>query len=72
MARIICGCCKERHGSAVAVRDCYAVRRYEEAEAQAEYDADAAYERWLEDGGPHAAAIAAEHDADMLRGLTYY
>ena len=38
------------------------------AECRAEQEAEAGYERWLEEGGPHAAAIAA--DAEMERHRT--
>lgn len=37
------------------------------AEQEAELAVEARYERWLEDGGPHAEVIAWEHEQDMLR-----
>jgi hypothetical protein len=37
------------------------------AECRAEQEAEAGYERWLEDGGPHAAQIQWENEQDRLR-----
>jgi hypothetical protein len=34
------------------------------AECEAEARAEEGYERWLEDGGPHAASIAAEYEQE--------
>lgn len=67
MASIKCGCCKAKHGSVQEVRECY---DYRDA-VENEFDADAAYERWLEDGGPHAAQIRWEHEMDERRAYAW-
>lgn len=67
-ARIRCAHCKDRHATVAEVRSCAA----DEAEAGAyEYDADAAYERFLENGGRHADQIAWEIAEDDRRAAAF-
>ena len=64
-ARIRCAHCKDRHATVAEVREC---AQYEaDAAWEAANDPDAAYERWLENGGPHAAQIQHEMMMDEQR-----
>ena len=47
----------------------FAVRPHQvrDYEGEAAYEAEMGYERWLENGGPHAAAIQAEQDEEDRR-----
>lgn len=67
MASIRCAHCKGTHASVAAVRDC----AHWELVAQDEYDADAAYERFLENGGVHAERISWEIEQDDLRAAAF-
>lgn len=57
------------HEDVVTVRRCFATEgglltledQDLQADARAEAAAEEGYERWLENGGPHAASIAAEY-----------
>jgi hypothetical protein len=64
------------HATTDEVRRCFAagpdgIQTLEDdqlqAEARAEAEAEAGYERWLEDGGPHAASIQAEAEMERRR-----
>jgi len=66
-ARIRCAHCKGRHETVAQVRDC----AHWEQVAEAEYDADAAYERFLENGGVHADRIAWEIAEDDRRAAAF-
>jgi hypothetical protein len=63
MASIRCAHCKGTHTNVEAVREC---AHWEQVAAD-EYDADAAYERFLENGGRHADQIAWEIQQDEMR-----
>lgn len=65
MASITCGHCRSTHGSVADVAQC--AWNEAEAEWEAKNDPDAAYERFLENGGQHADRIAWEHQQDELR-----
>lgn len=69
MARIRCAHCKATHDSVALVRECAA--QEEEARWEAANDPDAAYERFLENGGRHADQIRWEHEQDELRALPF-
>lgn len=77
--KIKCAHCKEHHDTVAQVRLCgqrdnarKALQRAADEDAAAEIDADARYERYLEDGGAHAAVIQWENEQDRLReGLPF-
>lgn len=73
-ARIKCGHCKGRHVTTAQVALCghrarcrAALQAAADRDAQAEVDADARYERYLEEGGAARERIAYEHEQDRLR-----
>lgn len=53
MPSIRCGNCRETHTSVADVRDCYAWSAEDEAQYQAEIAAEAAAERFYEEGPAH-------------------
>lgn len=70
MNGIRCGACKGRHDKARDVAACYAELRDYEAQAEqdqanAEYAAEMAHERWLEDAGSRMDPAGYEHDRMM-------
>jgi hypothetical protein len=58
---IKCGACKDRHGTADEVRDCYQWKR----DAEWEMKLDAGYERWLENRGSDLDPAGYAHDRMM-------
>ncbi len=67
MASITCGDCRQTHRSVAEVKDCYAETAEQEAQAKAEWEGEARYERWLENGGAHAEVISWEAQEDDRR-----
>lgn len=54
---------RHQHATVDEARDC----EDQFAECRAEQEAEDGYERWLENGGEHAAAIQADYELDRLR-----
>lgn len=56
-----------RHDNVAEARECEAQDWDAHMEQQAELATEQRYERWLEDGGAHAAVIQHEHQEDERR-----
>lgn len=65
---IRCGNCTDRHATADEVRECYAITREQNDEADREMAAERGYERHLEDRGYEDARAQEAHDARGVGG----
>ena len=62
-----CWHCKSHHNTVAEVRECAAEMYDAIASQRAEIEAEMGYERWLEDGGPHADRLAWEQQQEDQR-----